>query len=371
MNNPPHILIDARESGTSTGRYIDKLIEHIHAAAPDDYRFTVATKSHRVAALAKIAPNFDVQAADFKEFTFMQEQVKFNNWLKRQNADLVHFGKDHQPLLYTGAHVTTMHDLTTMRFTNPDKPFISYKAKQMVYKQLVKRVAQTSNHIITPTQFVKDDIITYTGVPEHKITVTHEAADAITEKPKPVPGVRQGQFIMYVGRPTPHKNLPRLIEAFKNLQQGAFPDLQLVLAGKLDNNYKALRQKTENEQIANIIYTDFITDGQLRWLYEQCAAYIFPSLSEGFGLPAVEAMKHGAPVVSSNATCLPEVCADAAEYFDPLNIDDMAETINKVLSDSQTRQDLIAAGYKRARDFSWQTMAQQTLDIYRETLAKA
>lgn len=371
----PHILIDARESGTSTGRYIDKLIEHLHelhVQSPDEtkHRFTIATKPHRINYLQQIAPTFDVQVADFKEFTLKQEQLAFNDWLKQQKADLVHFGKDHQPLLYRGKTVTTMHDLTTMRFTNPDKPLPVYKFKQLVYKQVVKTVAKKSQHIITPTEFVKNDIVKYTGILPDKITVTYEAAEPISDEPAPLEAIKDKRFIMYVGRPTPHKNLQRLITAFQELQgsQPEFKDLHLVLAGKLDNNYKQIQQKTRNEQIANIVYTDFITDGQLRWLYENCQAYVFPSLSEGFGLPGLEAMVHGAPVISSNATCLPEVYGDAAQYFDPISVSDMASAISQVLSNERLRTQLINRGIDQAAKYSWQRMAEQTMGVYDQAL---
>lgn len=360
-----HILIDARESGTSTGRYIDKLIEHLHTLQPA-HDITIATKPHRLNYMQAIAPDFKAVKADFKEFT-LQEQLPFNTFLNKQKPDLVHFGKDHQPILYRGKHITTMHDLTTMRFTNPDKNSLVFKAKQQVYKQVVKHAAKSSQHIITPTQFVKDDLITYTGISADKVTVTYESADKINDQPEPVTGLENAQFIMYVGRPTPHKNLWRLIEAHRELK-GSHPHLKLVLAGKLDANYKQLQQKTQDEQIANIVFTDFITDGQLRWLYEHCQAYVFPSLSEGFGLPPIEAMVHGAPVISSNTTCLPEVNGDAAHYFDPTNVQNISDAINEVLTDKQLRNQLIDNGRVQAAKYSWRTMAQQTLGIYDQVL---
>jgi glycosyltransferase involved in cell wall biosynthesis len=112
------------------------------------------------------------------------------------------------------------------------------------------------------------------------------------------------------------------------------------------------------------VFTDFINEGELRWLYEHSAAYVFPSLSEGFGLPGLEAMIHGTPVVSSDATCLPEVYGDAAHYFDPRDVRDMAAKISDVLTDSKLRQDLIKKGTAQAAKYSWQRMAEQTLEIY-------
>jgi glycosyltransferase involved in cell wall biosynthesis len=358
-----HIVIDARESGTSTGRYIDKLIEQLHGLQPN-HQITIATKSHRLEHFLEVAPTFQVVAADHKEFTF-EEQLGLNKQLKSLKPDLVHYGKDHQPVLYGGKHITTMHDLTTMRFTNPDKAALTFKIKQSVYKWLVKKVAKNSDAILTPTEFVKQDIVTYTHVRPEKITVTYEAAELITDTPQPVSGLENAQFIMYIGRPTPHKNLQRLIEAFAQLK-GQHPNLKLVLAGKFDANYQAIQE--QNKQIANIVFTDFITDGQLRWLFEHCSAYIFPSLSEGFGLPGLEAMIHGAPVVSSNATCLPEVYGQAAHYFDPLSTQSMADAINEVLTNKELRQQLIQAGQTQAAQYSWRRMAEQTLQVYNHVL---
>lgn len=361
-----HIVIDAREYSTSTGRYINRLLHYLDKI-DQEHNYTVLLKPADVEKAVFTSPNFTTLASPYKEFT-LQEQLGLLKQIKNLKPDLVHFGKDHQPVLYRGKTVTTMHDLTTMRFINPDKNPAVFKVKQTVYKWVVKRVARKSDAILTPTEFVKQDIITYTKANPDKVTVTYEAADPIADTPEPIEAVAGKQFIMYLGRPTPHKNLERLIQAFKELK-GQHPNLHLVLAGKLDSNYQAIKRKTETEQIANIIFTDRVSEGQLRWLYEHCAAYVFPSLSEGFGLPGLEAMVHGAPVVSGNATCLPEVYGDAAHYFDPLDTQAITDAINEVLSDKQLRGRMISAGYTQAARYSWQRMAEQTLAVYNQTLS--
>ncbi|HUD08373.1 MAG TPA: glycosyltransferase family 1 protein, partial [Candidatus Saccharimonadales bacterium] len=168
---------------------------------------------------------------------------------------------------------------------------------------------------------------------------------------------------MYVGRPQPHKNLERLIDAFSGLHT-AYPNLKLVLVGKTDVLYERLKAHVKNTGCQNVIFTGFVSDGQLRWLYEHCALYVFPSLSEGFGLPGLEAMAAGVPVVSSKATCLPEIYGLAARYFDPYDTSDITRSMQEVLSNQQLQQKLIAAGKQRVAEFSWQKMAKQTLDIY-------
>lgn len=359
------IVIDARESGTSTGRYIDKLVEHLAGLKPD-HEMIVLTKPHRMDYLRGVAPDFDIQIADYREFTF-SEQIGFKRHIKKLRPDLVHFGMTQQPVLYRGKVATTVHDLTTIRFYNPDKNRVVFKVKQLVYKWVIRRVARKSARIFTPSEFVRKDLVRYSGASPDKILVTYEAADTIPDKTDPVIGLEGKKFLMYVGRPTPHKNLERLIDAFIKLR-ASHPEMMLVLAGKKDTNYQRIETDVQARGIRGIYFTDFVSEGRLKWLYENCAAYVFPSLSEGFGLPGLEAMLHGAPVVSSNATCLPEIYGDAAHYFDPLDTQSMADAINEVLTDKDLRAGLIGRGQAQVGKYSWRHMAEQTLDTYSQLL---
>lgn len=363
-----HIVIDAREYTTSTGRYVSRLIQYLQLQdqTKSEHQYFILLYPRDLEACALTAPNFTKVACPHKEFTF-DEQLGFLRQLHGLRPDLVHFAAVQQPILYSGAVVTTMHDLTTVRFTNPTKNPVVFKAKQQVYKAVNKIVARKSRIIITPTEFVKQDIVDFTGVSADKIQVTLEAADPIRQPAEAVPELQGQQFIMYVGRPLPHKNLDRLIAAFAALQSD-FPNLKLVLAGKTDVLYQNYRQMVQQKGIQNVMFTGFVSEGQLRWLYEHCAAYVFPSLSEGFGLPGLEAMAHGAPVISSNATCLPEVHGEAAAYFDPLSVSDMSDTIASVLKDTNLQQKLRQQGTERVSHFSWARMAAQTQTIYEQAL---
>jgi glycosyltransferase involved in cell wall biosynthesis len=355
------IIIDARESGTSTGRYIDKLIEHLYKLKPN-HELIILTKAERTKFMSEIAPGITIVQTPFKEFT-LEEQIGLKRQIEDMQPDLVHFGMVQQPVYLRGRVVTTMHDLTTTRYRNPDKNPVVFMLKQQIYKWVNKKTAQKSAAIITPSQYVKDDVAAFTHVNPDKITVTYEAADFITEKPQSVPAVEGKQFIMYIGRPTPHKNLGRLIDAFVIMRKTR-PDLHLVLVGKTDANYERHAAYVKDHGIKNVVFTGYMSDAQLRWLYERCRAYVFPSLSEGFGLPALEAMVHGAPVTASNATCIPEVCGDAAYYFNPLDIQDIASKVGEVVDDPIIREDLVTKGKQRAATFSWDRMAKQTLAIY-------
>ncbi len=361
------IVIDAREYPTSTGRYIRKLLEYLEKIDADsDREYVVLIKSADFDSYQPKAKNFSKVIADFKEFTFA-EQFPFLRQIRNLKADLVHFGMVQQPAFYSGNVVTTMHDLTTLRFVNPERSSLYIRTKMPVYAWLNKRVAKKSAHIITPTEFVKQDIINYTGVPADKITVTLESADKITVPAEEFKPLQNQQYLMYVGRALPHKNLMRLVDAFGVLKK-THPDLKLVLVGKKDSHLDRHLAYAEEQNIKDVIATGYVSEGQLRWLYENTACYVFASLSEGFGLPSLEAMAHGAPVASSNATCLPEVNGDAAHYFDPLDINDMADKINDVLTDETLRKALIKKGAEQVKKYSWERMAEQTLSVYKKCL---
>jgi glycosyltransferase involved in cell wall biosynthesis len=360
-----HIVIDAREWSTSTGRYIRNLVRQLEQLDHvNDY--TVLLKPKDINAWQPDNSNFHKLACPYKEFTFA-EQLGFKKQLDGLAADLVHFGMVQQPVRYRGRVVTTMNDLTTLRFNNPAKNRFVFWFKQRVYAWVNHKVAKKSAAVLTYSQFTKDDIERFTDVPPSKITVTHLAAEPIMAKMEAVEALENKPFITYVGRAAPHKNLARLIEAFA-LLKGRHPDLRLVLAGKIDGNYRRLEKTAQEQAINNVVFPGFVSEGQLRWLYENCEAYVFPSLSEGFGLPGLEAMAHGAPVVSSNATCLSEIYGEAAHYFDPLDVQSMSDAINEVLTDKQLRESLVEKGRKRVQKYSWRRMAEQTLGVYKKVL---
>ena len=359
------IVIDARESGTTTGRYVDKLIEHLYKLNPEFY-IVVVTKPSREDYIKKIAPGFRVVATNIKEFTF-SEQLRFCWLLKKLRADLVHFCMAQQPVLYRKNKITSIQDLTTVRFVNRSKNYLVFKFKQLIYGWVIKKVSKQSSLVLAPSRFVKEDLIKYTGLSENKFVVTYLAAEPINETPEIIDELKNKKFILYVGRPMEHKNLKRLILAFSlSLQKN--PDLYLVLAGKKDSNFLMIENFVKQKDINNVVFTNYVSDAKLKWLYRNCRMYAFPSLSEGFGLPGLEAMVEGAPVVSSNKTCLPEIYGNGALYFDPLDIGDINEKINKVLGDESFRSKLIKNGYNQAQKYSWEKTAKQILNIYKDVL---
>lgn len=359
-----HIAIDARIINSSTGRYVERLLHYLEKIDTTN-TYSILVPSKDVSYWKPTNPNFHIVAADFASYSF-EEQLGFKVFIEKLNPDVTHFCMPQQPILFSGLHVTTVHDLTLLKTYSSDKNWLVYHAKQLVGWFVFQWVARTSQHIITPTTYVKNDLIKLTKIPADKITVTYEAGERVSPSSAPY-NVPFESFILYVGNQSDYKNIKRLGDAHQELLK-THPNLGLVLAGK--KNAVALKNEAyfTQKQYSNIHFTDFIPDDQLSWLYEHCAAYIFPSLSEGFGLPGLEAMSHGAAVVSSKATCLPEVYGDAAWYFDPRDTEDVAKKIAEVLDSEQLHTSLIEKGREKAAEYSWQKMAEQTHEIYVKSL---
>jgi glycosyltransferase involved in cell wall biosynthesis len=256
--------------------------------------------------------------------------------------------------------------LNLLKTYNSDKNWLVFHLKQLVGRYVFKKISKTSSHIIVPSQFTKDEYIAFSGIPEEKVTLAYEAADVSTTSPLAYKQPFK-DFIMYVGHQADYKNIKRLGDAHQKLLE-KHPDLGLILVGR--KNAATLQNEAyfDKKEYKNILFTDFIGDPQRDWLFTKCRAYVFPSLMEGFGLPPLEAMGRGAPVISSSATCLPEINGDAAKYFDPTNIDDMAKVIEEVIYDEGIRQDLIKKGFLQIKKYSWRKMAKQTHQVYVDAL---
>ncbi|MGH9856841.1 MAG: glycosyltransferase family 4 protein [Acidobacteriota bacterium] len=203
-----------------------------------------------------------------------------------------------------------------------------------------------------------------------KITVTYEASEpTLAAKAEQLKGAHE-PFIFHTGIPFAHKNLERLVMAFEVLKQSN-PKLQLVLAGKKERYFEKFEEWVKESPVRDsILIPGFVSDAELKWLFQNAEAYVLPALSEGFGLLGLEAMAHGCPVVSSNTTCLPEVYGEAAHYFDPNNLEDIAAKTGEVIKDRALRKKLIHNGYVQLKKYSWQHMAEQTLEVYKNVLQK-
>jgi len=358
------IVIDARVLGTSTGVYAENLLNHLQ---------TVDTSNEYVVLLRKAdtwkptAKNFSTLLAPIPDYTFA-EQVRLAQLLYSLKPDLVHFCMPQQPLLYFGKRVTTVHDLTLVRFENIDMNPLLYKLRKTVFTLLLRNVIWRSKAVLTPTEFVRSDVLDFSSQQHaRKVITTLEAGDPLAATSEPVEKLSKKPFIFFVGNAFPYKNLRRIVEAYMVLKKTQ-PELELVFAGKKDYFYEQLEQFAAEKGAKDVHILGFISEGEKRWLFQNAQAYVVASLSEGFHIPGLEAMYEGCPVISSNATCLPEVNGDAALYFDPTSTEELVDALTQISTDQDIRERQIACGNKRVKQFSWARMAKETKAVYDKIL---
>lgn len=363
-----HIAIDARIVNTSTGRYVERLLTYLEKQDTSKHTFSILVPSKDINYWQPTKKNFTIVPADYHWYT-IEEQIGFYLFLRRLNADLVHFCMPQQPLLYRGLSVTTVHDLNLLRITeNEGMSLPVLKTKQAIFSHLLRTVMKRAAYILSPTEYGKQDMLEFQKIPEDKIVVTYEAADLVSKTEKTVQRYKNKEFIIVVGRAETYKNQKGALMAHQLLLKD-HPNLHLVIIGKRDDTSRKLEEWALEEGYRQFEFFGFASDAELAWFYNHCSAYVFPTFMEGFGLPPLEAMKHGAPVISSNATCLPEVLGDAALYFNPAKPHDIAAQIARVLNDKKLRAELIKKGSAQAKKYSWNTMAKQTLEVYDRALA--
>lgn len=358
------IVIDARIIYTSTGRYVERLVEHLQQIDHDN-EYVVLLLEKDFDRWQTKAPNFTKQPANYPMYSF-KEQFQFAWQLYRLRADLVHFTMPQHPLLYLKRKVITIHDLTLIDFVNrrddpPLKAFYRYVLKPFIFRLVLRTAVKTADHIITPTKYVRQQVISRLHASPDRVTQTYEAAGVVPDNPEPIPELVGKKFILYLGNAFPYKNIRRLIDASHALKDLGY---LLVLAGKPEYFYRELETHAASTK-APTFFAGFVSDAQLSWLYQHAKLYVFPSLSEGFGLPGLEAMAHGLPVAASNASCLPEVYGDGAVYFSPTDTAEMSRVIIETLQSPKRLASLRGTGSKQAKKYSWKRMAEQTLDVYR------
>jgi glycosyltransferase involved in cell wall biosynthesis len=236
------------------------------------------------------------------------------------------------------------------------------------FKTSIKR----ADKIIVPSEFVKKEALGYLGVPEDMVRAIHHGIntdifrryDESELKLLKVKHDLPENFILYVGSIEPRKNLERLLSAYRMLESGTRKDVKLVLAGFEGwKNKKVLRLIKKFEK--DVVFLGYLPDAEIAMLYNLATLFIFPSFYEGFGMPPTEAMACGCPVLVSNTASLPEVCQDAAKYFDPHDPEDIAEGISTLLSDDALRDALSIKGLKRAEAFKWKRSALEHLEIFK------
>ncbi|MGD1856065.1 MAG: glycosyltransferase family 4 protein [Leptolyngbyaceae cyanobacterium] len=290
-------------------------------------------------------------------------------WLQRQMPQ--HFRQYGQGLifsplpeapLYSGCRfVVTVHDLIPLRFTQ------QFSAHLVGYfRKYVSRVVKQAEHILCDSVATANDLIEFYGISASKITPILLAYDREHFRPSQSAAKK---YFLYIGRQDPHKNLSRLIDAFRHVHQ-LNKDLELWLVGPMDKRYTpTLVAQAQAAGVENSIrFLDYVAYDVLPELMGDAIALVFPSLWEGFGLPPLEAMACGTPVITSNLASLPEVVGEAAVLIDPYNVAELANAMAMVANDSQLRKTLKVLGLKRAQQFTWEKTGKQTVDVLKQFL---
>ena len=366
------IAIDARKlRDYGIGTYIRNLVRHL-ARIDGTTEYVLIVQPRDIEIPAELGDNFRA-VPDWSAAYSVREQLTIPLDLRREGVDLFHAPHYVLPPLIPCKAVVTIHDCIHLRFPQYLPNRLAY-----VYARSSLWVAtHRASRVLTVSETSKRDILRYFRVPEQKIDVIYNAIDErLGETPTEaeVAQVREryqlnAPFVLYAGNIKPHKNLERLIEAFHLLRRGELEDVKLLIIGDEISKYPGLRRAVHRHKLhKHVRFFGFVPAKTLASLYRLASVFVFPSLYEGFGLPPLEAMAAGTPVITSNVSSLPEVVGDAALLIDPYEPEAIADAMRRVLTDPGLRQDLSVRGLARVRDFSWDRSVARVREIYDEVL---
>ncbi|HET6917724.1 MAG TPA: glycosyltransferase family 1 protein [Acidimicrobiales bacterium] len=365
------IGIDVRNDRAGVGRYTLSLIRAL-AEIDHENEYVLFLNRDRLATHTPPGPNFRAVEAEIPWFT-LREQLALPRLVARERLDLMHYPHLTVPLRTRTPFVVTVHDLNYLDggviFAPRGGRSRVRRAALLAGYRVELAKARSARRLIAVSEHTREALVRALRIEPARVAVTYEAADPPgAVDPDETVLTRRGldaPYYLYVGAAYPYKNLDRLIDAFAS----ADGEHKLVLAGDHEDFGPALRQRAAAAGVADrVVFPGRVSEAELAALYGNALAYVFVSFSEGFGLPGLEAMRFGVPVVAARAGSLPEVYGDAAMYCDPHDVDSIAEALTAIASDERLRAQLVAEGHRRAERFSWSRTAAQTLAVYREAV---
>ena len=362
------IGIDARKlHDFGIGTYIRNLLRQL-ARLDRETEFVVFCRPDDREALTSLGENFRPVPERSANYS-VAEQLSIPLALRREGITLFHAPHYVLPPLVRCRSVVTIHDCIHLMFPQylPSRLALQYA------RTSIALAARRAARVMTVSESSKRDILRFVDVKPEKIDVIYNAYDerfTIEPREEDVVRVREryqlhDEFVLYAGNVKPHKNLERLIEAFDLVRKRGLDHLKLVMIGDDISKYTALRRAVHQHQLHKYVrFLGYLPEETLAVMYRLAGVFVFPSLYEGFGLPPLEAMASGTPVVTSNVSSLPEVAGDAAVLVDPYDALSIADGIHRVLTDETLRRDLRKKGVARAGMFSWEASVRRVHKIY-------
>jgi glycosyltransferase involved in cell wall biosynthesis len=361
------VVIDARMLTTGIGTYVFNVLTSLRGVAPE-LGICALTYANDVERVQPLCDEVRVVRAPIYS---IREQ--FEIAAAARGAGLLHVPHYNAPLLYRGKLLVTIHDLTHI----VDATFKRSMASQVYARPMLNLVARKAKHIVTDSDFTKGQIIEHLRVSPSKISVIRlgvsphfhpkdrrEAAARVSSEI----GV-EGPYLLFVGNLRPHKNVTTLLRAFAALPARRNADYRLLILGEGRKWEDVLMAECHRLGVAEAVrFVPRVSYEMLPWVYAAADLLVLPSFIEGFGLPVLEAMACGTPVVCSRAAALPEVAGDAAEYFEPSSAEDLAAAMERVLNSGERQTELRRKGVERAKQFSWEKCARRHVEVYRNLL---
>jgi glycosyltransferase involved in cell wall biosynthesis len=360
---------------TGIGHYTFELAHHLaHAAAADEVEIVSPRAYLKLPGPAAAAPPANLRFIRSRVGPLARRwwSIGLPRYIARHGIEVFHGTNFEVPLRQVCPAVLTIHDLSMLSYPHTQEAKRVRRAQRRL-----PLMARAATMIITPTETVRREVHEHLQVSLARIVAVPEAARSCfrrvdleqTIEPRGRLKIRD-RFLLFVGTVEPRKNLMTLLRSFEMVQRTQ-PDLQLVVAGRkgwlVDDFFAALKRSPAAQQI---ILTGYLSDDDLRALYSSCTAFVYPSIYEGFGLPPLEAMACGAPVIASRVPAIEEVVGSAALLVAPENIEELAQAISGLLNSPSQREDLARRGAENAQRFSWPAVVQATQQVYVEAIER-
>jgi glycosyltransferase involved in cell wall biosynthesis len=373
------VAFDIRRAGDfGIGTYIRNIINQL-ARTDRETEYLLIGQQRHLQQLDPLPDNFMLLDYAYEPGSF-HTHMHLPFLLRKLDVDILHMPWFYAPAVVPMRLVLTVHDLTDV-LAPPVGATPLVQAGRLYF---ARRALARADRIFAVSHSSKRELARVFGVPEKKIEVVYNALDErFLREPMPNDADRvlerhavTDPFVLYAGNIKPQKNLPRLIEAFAVAKADLrdhpqYAGLKLLLIGDSAEEHSDLRRAVLRSRVqGEVRFLGFVPHPVLRVFYSRAAAFLFPSLYEGFGLPPLEAMAHGTPVLTSSASSLPEVFADAALLVNPENVFEIARGIRQILTESVTREGLIRRGHDLVRKYSWERSAEQVREVYRAVLAE-